>query len=349
MDITPENNEETLEEVDVNTDDLEKFDDLLHGRATPKEGVEEAVEDQGNNEDGVNSTETEQLEEESEEVETEEQEENDDGQEPSETAEEKPKKTKKTAQERINEITAARRIAERQLEAEIEKRKQLEEEISKQKEIQAKEAPKATEAAAPDPLSKNEDGSDKYPLGEFDPDFIRDLTRHTIAKETELQKAQSAEEQTQRKEAELKAQAEKVAIEQQVVWESNIAAAEETHEDFRESVANLEEVFSTVPENTSKPLADAIMASEHGTDVLYHLSKNIEMAQEIIEMPPTKAILALGRIEAQFAETPVKAKPTTKVTKAKAPPTRTTRGTGSKAAVAADTDDLDAFEAQFFR
>lgn len=347
MEINPENNEITLEEVDVNTDDLEKFDDLLHGRATPKMEVEEDVEDQSTNENGDDSTETE-LEDQVEEVETEDTETNDDGQEV-DVVPEKPKKAKKTAQERINEITAARRIAERQLEVEIEKRKQLEEAISKQKEEKAKEVPKTDEAAAPDPLTKNEDGTDKYPLGEFDPNFIRDLTRHTIAKETEVQKALAAEEQTQRQEAELKTQAEKIAVEQQVVWESNVSSAEETHEDFRESVANLEETFSSVPEQVSKPLAEAIMASEHGTDVLYHLSKNIETAQEIIEMPQTKAILALGRIEAQFASKTPPAKPTNKVTKAKAPPTRTTRGTGSKAAVAADTDDLDAFEAQFFR
>ena len=78
----------------------------------------------------------------------------------------KPKK--KTAQERIDELTAARRAAEREAE---DLRRQLAER-SQPKEVETKEAVEAPAGPTPDDVDAN--GEAKYPLGEFDPGFIRD-------------------------------------------------------------------------------------------------------------------------------------------------------------------------------
>ena len=254
--------------------------------------------------------------------------------------EEKPvkKSRKQTAQERINELTRARHEAERELAAVKARNAELE----KGTEDSSKDDKETEDVGLPTPDTKNEDGTDKYPLGEFDPAFIRDLTRATINQEKEASRIEQEERQ---KTEELDRAQAKV----QEVWVEEVQHASEKYDDFQDSVANLEDTFKSVDQQYSQYLADTIMSSDYGTEVLYYLSQNMDEAQAIVDAGATKATLAIGRIEANFANQSEKAPTAKKVTKAKAPPVKRSRGSNSSSGIASDTDDLDAFEKTFFK
>jgi hypothetical protein len=81
-------------------------------------------------------------------------------------------------------LTAKAREAERR-EAELIRR--LEQIEARKPEENTKPEPKPLReqlpAEAPNPDALDEDGEPIYPLGEFDPKYIRDLTKFTIAEE----------------------------------------------------------------------------------------------------------------------------------------------------------------------
>lgn len=333
-------------EVEATTDNLDDFNELLNGKAVEPEKQEEVVEVE-NPEEVVEEDETETdtlANDETDDGEAEEDDqtedaEEDDDPEAEEVEEEAPKAKKKTAQERINEITAARREAERKADMLEGRLAEMERQLSKG---ESKEDNTVVEEASPTPEDKNEDGTDKYDLGEFDPEYIRDLTRYTIKVETD---AARVEQEKQNQQNSLNSEQQAI----QEVWQDSVVVAEEKHEDFSESVAGLESTFSSLDQDYASYLANTIMQSDNGADVLYHLSKNTDLAQEIVDSGATKATLAIGRLSAQFAETEKPAAPTAKVTKAKAPPIKRSRGSGSKKPFDAATDDLDAFEKEFFK
>lgn len=338
-------------EVDVTTDNLDEFDALLHGRAVEAKSGDQ--EDQENiKEDGEESEVTEDTDplatkeqdetegaEEDTEDETEEKEDSDNEPGTAKTSK------KKTAQERINEITAARRKAEREVDELRGELKALERRLDNKDETENKTT-SSEDAVAPTPDDKNEDGSEKYPLGEFDPQFIRDLTRFTIQQETEASRIEKEERNRQ-------SELDKAQQEIQSSWQDKLVDAETKYEDFQESVINLEDSFQGLDQDYSQYLANTIMQSEYGPDILYYLSQNIDEAEQIVQSGATQATLALGRLEAQFVTANQEVdeevqKSTKKVTKAPKPPAKRTRGHGGKFSTAPDTDDLNAFENIFF-
>lgn len=309
--------------VDPNTDDLDAFTDLFTGKAQVKD--EDTVEP-----DVVEPvSEDEDTEVEEQVTEDEAPDEDDDSE---EKPAEKPKKVNRV-QERINELTARAREAERALAA-----------------LQAAQAPKQDEPAkaptapvagpaAPDPDALNEDGSEKYPLGQFDPDYIRDMARHTI--ETEwAKKEQEAAEQSQRQ------QVEQARAEIQNQWAERLQPALEQHEDFLDKTMELESAFDGLDPQYSDYLVQTIKALDHGPEVLYYFANNLEEAQKFVQSGPLNATLALGEINAMFKGTTRKAEP--KVSKAPPPP-QVNKGSKTRVAVTPDTDDLDAFSDLFFK
>lgn len=330
-------NEETF--VDVNTDDLDQFSSLMSGKAKP--APEEEAEDEG---DAVeNSEEVETLaneDEEGNEQEETDEEESPDGED--DDSEEKPAKPKNRFQERINDLTAKARDAERKA-ADFEARLALAEKAQQnptQEEKEAKPVVEENSKGSPTPDEKTEDGKDKYPLGEFDPTYIRDLTRFTIKQEQEA--AKQADEQARAKQA-----VEEVRSKLQEDWTNKIQADAEKYEDFFEKGAELEETFKGIDDNYGEYLATTIMAMDKGPDVLYYLANNLEEAEQIVASGPTKATIALGRLESLFlAEKNAKAKET-KVSKAPVPP-QVNKGNKGRTTVADDTDDLDAFSEKMF-
>ena len=88
------------------------------------------------------------------------------------------------------------------------------------------------------------------------------------------------------------------------------------------------------------------MSLEHGPEVLYYLSDNLDEARKIVQSGSVRATLSLGELNAQFKG---KQKQQVKVSKAPEPPETRLRGSTGKFAVSPDTDDLTAFEQSFFK
>lgn len=78
-----------------------------------------------------------------------------------------------------------------------------------------------------------------------------------------------------------------------------IEQAAEKYEDFEE-VAFSEDV------PVSEAMATAIMQSELGPDLLYHLGQNPKEAARIAKLPPIAAVRELGKLEAKLSEPPTK-------------------------------------------
>lgn len=247
---------------------------------------------------------------------------------------------KKTVQDRIDELVKQREDAKREGDARLEAlRKEFEDKLAA---LQPKQPEKKTAEPTPDDLK--EDGTPKYDLGEFDPQYIRDLTRYTLEQER-TQAAIKAEEENK---ARQQAQAQQTLAAE---WNERVEVAKTEYPDFMEKGQALLNGFNNLDQGYAQYLSTVLMSMEKGPDVLYYLSNHPEEATKIVNSGAQRATLALGRIEAKFLEADAQkqlAKP--KVSNAPAPPPVRARGTnGAFISVAPDTDDLNAFEKEFFK
>lgn len=272
--------------------------------------------------------------------------EDDDSENPPATDEDDKPKGKKSVQERINELTADKYTERRAREAAEERAAELE---ARLEELTAKSKPESDEkkapirerlpSDAPHPDAKDENGEPLYALGEFDPEYIRDLTKYTIKQETE---AANAERARIAQEQEMQA----ALAEVQENWLERVSEFEKEVPDFRDKAIEVTEAFATLPEAYGEYLATAVMSSEYGPQIMNYLSENIGEAQKYVASGPAAATMYLGRLEAQFAKPSASKR---KVSDAPEPPESRTRGLGGKFAVAGDTDNLDAFAKEFFK
>ncbi len=264
-----------------------------------------------------------------------------------EAAEEQPqpKKGKKSFQERINELTAKAREAERR-EADVLLRLR-EMEARSNTEVTREQAPAPIRenlpADAPNPDAVNDKGEPIYTLGEFDPEFIRDLTKFTITQESAVIRQKEAE-QTQAREI-ADAQAALTSS-----WAERVQQAEAEIPEIRENIATLADTFANIEPSYGEYLASTIMENERGPEIMNYLSQNIGEAQQIVAAGPRAATLAIGRLEARFAkaESTGEKRDDKLVSHAPPPPVTGARGRGARTAVRGDTDDLEAFERVFF-
>ena len=108
-------------------------------------------------------------------------------------------------------------------------------------------------------------------------------------------------------------------------WNEKIEKAKVELPDFDEMIAS-----STV--QVSDAVRDAILESDTGAEILYHLASEEEYAQKLSAMQTAKALKEIGKLEARFErkEAPVEAKPKAVARQSKAPsPISPIRGTGS--------------------
>lgn len=248
---------------------------------------------------------------------------------------------KKTFQDRIDELTAARREAERQA-AELKARLDAIEAEKAKSEVKQEDAPDAK--TAPDPNELKPDGEAKYPLGEFDPAFVRDLVNYEND-----QKWAQYREQLEREAAE-KEMAQRAANAQTALsneWNQKLEAVQEALPDIREKGARLVEEFATLEPAHGEYLATAIMKLPNGPEVLYYLADNPDVAKKIAYSDPLTAAVELGVLNAQYQNV-AKSEKRVKVSDAPPPPPVRTRGASGRFSVPGDTDDLDAFEKTYF-
>lgn len=271
-------------------------------------------------------------------------EEDDEEEEPEPKPEDKPKR-KSNYQTRINELTRARHEAERREQMLLQRLEALEGKAREPKE--SSQEPSLKEQlppGAPTPSDLNDKGEPKYALGEFDPQYIFDLTQFSIeAKTAEIEK---------RKEQQVAAQ--QLAAEQEALraqWAEKVAKAEEENPEIIEHISDLVEVFQNIPPQYGEYLATTIMQCENGPMIMDYLSQNIGEAQDIVASGPAAATLAIGRLEARLskpARHDAEEKRNKKISGAKTPPAPINRGSSKgKSKVSPDTDDLAAFKRDF--
>jgi hypothetical protein len=314
--------------VDINLDDFEK---TFFGGETP---VEEAP-DNDEPEVPAEEPENDELEPEDNSLAT------DEDETPEEEDEPQPEKPKSKAQQRIEKLLERERLANERADA-LERRLAA---LEAQKEVKEEKAPDVREQLptnAPNPDATDDDGNPVYPLGEFDPNFIRDLTKFTIEEERKAAEIRAAEE--------AQAKAFQEAREQLASdWSDKITEFEKEVPEIRENILALTEAFSGLDENYGDYLATTIMACEAGPEIMHYLSQNIGEAQKIVASGPAAATLAIGRLEARLMKAPSETKSNKKVSDAPTPPEDRTRGSNGKFVTAPDTDDLSAFEREFFK
>lgn len=260
-----------------------------------------------------------------------------------EAQEEIPDKPKrKTVQDRIDEVVRQREEIRREATAEVNKLRQELEDFKKNLTDPVKAAPTTSGEPTPDALKA--DGEPVYALGEFDPQYIRDLTRFTL--EQERTKVQVETVEAQRVEA--------VKQEQQVLqtsWNGKLEVATVEYPDLIEKGQALLKGFDNLDPGYAGYLSTVLMSMDKGPDVLYYLSNHPDEAAMIVNSGAQRATLALGRIEAKFIDADAQkqlAKP--RVSKAPPPPAERARGTnGAFITVAGDTEDLDEFSQAFFK
>jgi hypothetical protein len=302
-------------EIAGDTDDLEAFEKLFMGTKAPEK-----------------VTEPEEIEQDDTPVETEIPEDKTPEDKPDEEVNKEEKPKKNPVQERINKLVTERENERRrvqELEAKLA-------ELQKQPEKPAVVPPAQYDGPKPD--DKLDDGSDKYPLGEFDPQYIRDMARHTIDKEWTTRKEQEAKETAQKQE-----QAQRDALQSQ--WSEKMNTFSTEVDDFFDKTVELEETFGGLDPQYADYLVQTIKTLDHGPQVLYYFANHLDEAQKFVKMGALPATLALGEINAMFRGN---TRQETKVSKAPPPP-QVNKGTKATQVVAADTDDLDAFSKLFYK
>lgn len=262
----------------------------------------------------------------------------------------KPKK-KNRFQERIDELTAARREEER---------KRQEERLEYEKKIARLEAKlegnvedtksetiseNGAGLKAPNKDDKNPDGTSKYPLGEYDPQFLRDTVQHMfdVREAEETQKQQQTAQANEYDEARQALQGD---------WNTKLETARERYPDFQQKGEEMLSVFEGIDEQYGDYLTTTLMELDNGPDVFYYLSTNIDEAKEIVNAGAKKATIAIGKLSARLDNGNPESKksiPAKRVSQAKEPPPQNKGSAVAAPAVALDTDDLDAFERVLFR
>lgn len=174
---------------------------------------------------------------------------------------------RKSAQERIDELTRARREAER--EAEYWRSKAME----PAKQPEARQEPKGDDE--PDPAT--------YEYGENDLRYIRDLAKYEARQEFRKQ----AEEDAAARQAQ--------EIEQG--YAQREAATAEKYDDYQKAVYRSQWVCTPV-------MADAIKTSEGGPEVAYHLAKNPAEARRIAALTPIAQVREITRLEVKLTSAP---------------------------------------------
>lgn len=114
-------------------------------------------------------------------------------------------------------------------------------------------------------------------------------------------------------------------------WSQKLEAAKSKLPDFDEMVQSADVAVSDV-------IRDSILESDVGPELLYYLAENTDFAKKLSEMPATKALRELGRLEAKFEKTePVESKPAAR--KSNAPdPIKPLKATSAAADVKLDSN-----------
>jgi hypothetical protein len=100
-------------------------------------------------------------------------------------------------------------------------------------------------------------------------------------------------------------------------------------EKVKAEIPDYDDVVSTANVTISEDIKFAILESDVGPRILYHLAEDLEFAQKLAQMPNRKAMIEIGKLEKQYEKGEVKQEP---VVKSKAPaPIRPLKASGGVA------------------
>ena len=194
-----------------------------------------------------------------------------------------PKKQNPKLEKRFSEITKQREEARKEAEAERQRRVELEQRLA------------ALEQQAPKKEFVDQEPQPSQFQDAFE--YAKALAEYTADKRIEEMKRQEAE-------AKVEAERQKV-IE---TWTQKVEQVKAELPDFDDMVASSDVVVSN-------DIRDAILESDVGPKILYHLAENSEFAKKVAAMPTRAALKEIGKLEARF-EAKAEEKP---VAKSKAP------------------------------
>lgn len=207
--------------------------------------------------------------------------------------EEKPKNPK--LERRFSEITKQREEARKEAQAERERREALEARLAT---LEKQSVPQKVDEE-PQPSQFN----DAF-------EYAKALAEYTADKRIEEMKRQETEARM--------AQERQKVIE---TWASKVQKAKEVLPDFDDIVASSDVVVND-------DIRDAILESEVGPQILYHLAENDDVAKRISGLSPKQALREIGKLEARFEAKETKPEPT--IVRSKAPtPIKPIKGSSS--------------------
>ena len=200
--------------------------------------------------------------------------------------EEKPKANPKL-ERRFSEITKQREEARKEAQQERQAREALEARLAVLERQPAPQAPKVDEEPQPSQFN------DAF-------EYAKALAEYTADQRIGEMRRQDAEA--------------KEALERQKVietWASKVQAAKASMPDFDDIVASSDVVVND-------DIRDAILESDVGPQILYHLAENDDVAKRIAGLTPKQALREIGKLEARFEVKETKPEPTP-ITRSKAP------------------------------
>ena len=189
---------------------------------------------------------------------------------------------------RFSEITKQREEARKEAQQEREARQALEARLAA---LESNTQPKKVEFVDEKPQPSQ--FSDAF-------EYAEALAEYTADKRISEMKQQEA----QAKEAE---ERQKVITQ----WTSKVEAAKQSLPDFDDIVASSDVVVND-------DIRDAILESDVGPQILYHLAENDEVARKIAGLSPKQALREIGKLEARFEAKPEAEKPAP-IVRSKAP------------------------------
>ena len=200
--------------------------------------------------------------------------------------EEKPKANPKL-ERRFSEITKQREEARKEAQQERQAREALEARLAALERQPAPQAPKVDEEPQPSQFN------DAF-------EYAKALAEYTADKRIGEMRRQDAEAK--------EAQERQKVIDQ---WANKVQAAKASMPDFDDIVASSDVVVND-------DIRDAILESDVGPQILYHLAENDDVAKRIAGLNPKQALREIGKLEARFETKETKSEPPP-ITRSKAP------------------------------
>jgi hypothetical protein len=217
-----------------------------------------------------------------------------------------PKDKKSRLNERFSELTAKRKEAEAKAQAEAERATKYESEAKALKEEREKLAKETAELRAKYEPVKEEQDPEPQPSQFNDIEEYRKAIKDWTADSVRREDAKRAAEEHAQNE-----------------FDAKMNGYKSRSQEFAKEAADFNEALDSSKVVFQQPILEEILDSELGPQIAYHLAKNQDEAEKIAQMPLSKAIKEIGKLETRLSSTKEEnkeeTKPKAEISKAPAP------------------------------